>query len=323
MKQFPLSEIRLIAFIFLFLATDPAISDSRADDEAKSPPVQKYQLIEEWSVDAQGPVHLRQKEVKATYQLDVKELGLDAESRRQLQVHVSQVAVKADISAQQRKGSYDSANPPKSLSIDDHELIRPMALLGQTFVLKYDKQGVLKQVEGTEPAVRKLGELYDDHLRGSEQDLHTREFERERLSGSELIRAWADVFISPLAETDATETTGELHCTACIPSESWMRRVALPVAETIETRMNADGTATIEKTARLKDAKAVETSIGETNWKYTPSKAEKTTNVKRTSNGRVEEMSSVTTVELSTVLSLGNDIPIQMSIRHTTKLSKR
>lgn len=289
--------------------------------------VTRYQLVEEWSVAAQGPVYLRETRVKETYQLDVTDQGVDSEAKRRLQVRFVQVAVEADVPAQKRKGSFDSEHAPTDLTVEHHELVRSIALSGQTLTLVFAPDGKLIEISGTEPVIRRLDEIYDKDLRGSEQDLHTRDFERQRLTGGELCQTWADVFMAHQPSLrdgmERREIKSEVTCNACIPSESWMRRVTLPITESIQSLPQSEGSTTVEKTAVLADSQSVETSIGGVAWKYDPRELKRTLSMQVGPDGRVDSMSSMLTAVLSTTLSLGNDIPIQMTIRHATQLSTR
>ncbi len=290
------------------------------------PQTTRYQLTEEWSVSAQGPIHLREKRVKATYHIDLIDHGMDSAEIRRLQIRFVQVAVDAEIPAQKRTGSFDSRTPPAKLVVDHHELVRPIALLGQSLQLGFRPGGILTNVDGVDAVSRRLDEMYDEFLRGSEQDLYTREMERQRIQGEELCRAWQDVFLvrhSDLAESELPqERTSEVVVIACIPSESWMRRLTLPTVQSFQVTPQSDGLVKIIKTATLAELKSELTTIGNVPWRYDPKELKGETTLTARPDGRVEMQSSSVTAVLSTTLSLGMEVPIQMTIRHSTELSR-
>jgi hypothetical protein len=310
-----------IAVLPLSIAATGAAGESA--DEAE--PV-RYKLVEEWSIAAQGPVHLREKSVKETYQLDVTNAGDDADGNRQLQIRFAHVAVEAKIPAQRRAGSYDSDTPPEEVTVDDYEVIRPMALSGQTLELVFAPDGSLTEVKGTDAVTRRLDELYDKYLRGAEQDLFTRDFERERVTSEALCRSWADVFVVRDAERNETEQQrkAEAAFTACIPTESWLCRCTAPVTETVRFAPAASNeSVTIKKTAILADSQMARGDIGGATWTWSPTELKRDTTIRFQPDGLVDNMSCTLTAVLATTLSIGNDIPIQMTIQHATELSRK
>lgn len=290
-------------------------------------PAVRYQLTEEWSVSAQGPVHLREKQIKATYQLEVTDQDAEPDGNRRLKVHFKQVAVDVNVPAQKRKGHFDSQNPPAKNNVEHHELIRPMALWGQTLELTFSPEGMLKDVAGTDTVSRRLDELYDQSLRGSEQDLHTREMERQQILAEDLCRRWAEVFMCRNSDRAVANAPPgrmtELVIIACIPSESWMKPLDLPVLETVQVRSMENGIVQVVKLADLSEPKSVRTTIGSVEWMYDPQSAKRETTLQVRRDGRIEKMNSTSTVVLATTLSLGTEIPIQMTIRHSTEMSRQ
>ena len=184
--------------------------------------VARYQLVEEWSVAAQGPVRLREKRVKTSFELDVTDLEFDSAGRRGLKIHFAQAAAEANVPAQGRHAEFDSKKPPQELGLEDHELIGPIALWTQTLRLAFAPDGNLIEISGADGASRRLDEMYDKFLRGSEQDLYTRGIERQKISGEDLRRIWSDVFVgrkSDLGSKDEPlERSSEASFMACIPS---------------------------------------------------------------------------------------------------------
>lgn len=235
-----ISAATAIGLLYAVAARPTAAADAPAQRE-----IVRYHLSEEWSVAAQGPVHLREKRVRSNFQLDATDLGVDASGQRTIELHFVQVAVEADIPAQKRMGAFDSENPPEEFALEHHELAGPIALLGQTLRLTFATDGTLTAIGGTDGASRRLDEMYDASLRGSEQDLHTRDIERRKISPEGLCRSWADVFVGHKADRTQTdqplERPAEAVFMACIPSESWMTHVAIPVAETVQFAPCADG----------------------------------------------------------------------------------
>lgn len=303
-----------------------AAGPAAAEDAPEHKRAVRYQLIEEWSIAAQGPVHLREKRVRAKFQLDVTDLGVDSMGQRRLEIRFAQVAVEADIPAQKRMGEFDSENPPEEFTLEHHELAGPIALLGQTLQLTFAPDGTLTAIGGTEGASRRLDEMYDKFLRGSEQDLHTRDIERRKISPEELRRSWADAFVGRKADRTPTdqplERSAEAVFMACIPTESWMTQVAIPVAETVRFTPRADGGAQVDKTAVMAESKFVRTTMGGVDWTYTPAEAKCETTIEIAPNGLVESINSSRTAVLSSTLSVGADVPIQMTITHSTELSR-
>ena len=298
-----------------------------AEDTAAPVKAQKYQLVEEWSVDAQGPVYLRAKSVKATYELEVTDLGTATDGKRTLEVKFVAASVHAEIPAQGREGQYDSQTADADFEVEHHELVRPMALFEQTLRLKYSSDGVLKTIEGTESAMKRLDEIYNEHLRGSEQDSNTRDLERERLSEESLRKAWSNVFLvrdRERLQTGRAERTGVASVMACIPSESWMKEVSVPVTESVTIKEQRDtGGARIEKKTVLAESKTVRTRIGDAAWKYDAATVTRETTTLVDSHGRVESLRSDLSADLASVLTLSEEIPIRMTIRHATELSKK
>lgn len=310
-----------------FLTLSIAVACAAESTAERSEPV-RCQLVEEWSIAAQGPVHLREKQVKATYQLDATDLGEDADGNRHRRIQFVHVAVEAKIPAQRREGSYDSDTPSEEVMVDDYELIRPMALSGQTLELVLAPDGSLIEVRGTDTVTRRLDELYDKYLRGTEQDLFTRDFERERITTEQLCRTWADVFVVGDADrADAEqqrERKAEAAFTACIPTESWLTRCTAPVTETVRFAPAAsDDTVAINKTAVLAESRTARGEIGGGTWTWNPTEVNRQTTIQFRPGGGVDNMSSSLTAVLATTLSIGNDIPIQMTIRHATEFSRR
>jgi hypothetical protein len=295
-----------------------------ADDP---PQPEHYELVEDWSVAAQGPVHLREKRVTATYRIDVSEQNQPSGSDRTLHVRFVDAAVNAGIPAQRRSGNFDSRKPPGKLVVEHHELIRPLSLWQQTLNLQYTPDRELQAVTGDGAVLGRLDDLYDEHLRGSEQDLYTRAFERERLGADALRRSWAALLLVPARELLPTpiprERETDVEFIACIPSESWMTTVALPLKESINVAPAPDGTFTITQSASLSRIDTVETTIGDTPWKYTPQTADRTVTLRVQPDGRVVSLSSSARTVLQTILSLGNDVPITMTIEHAHELSRR
>ena len=123
-----------------------------------------------------------------------------------------------------RSGSFDSRQVPEKLSLEHHELMRPVALWQQTFDLKYSPQHILLDVTGAESAVRRVEELYDDHLRGTEQDLNTRAFERNRLNADSLRAAWAPLFHVPVSDLppamSSLQSVTDAEFIACIEEDA-------------------------------------------------------------------------------------------------------
>ena len=262
-----------------------------------------------------------------SFQLDATDLGVDASGQRTIELHFVQVAVEADIPAQKRMGAFDSENPPEEFALEHHELAGPIALLGQTLRLTFATDGTLTAIGGTDGASRRLDEMYDASLRGSEQDLHTRDIERRKISPEGLCRSWADVFVGHKADRTQTdqplERPAEAVFMACIPSESWMTHVAIPVAETVQFAPRADGGAKVDKTAAMAESKFVRTTIGGVDWSYTPAEAKCETTIEIAPNGLVESIDSTRTAVLSSTLSVGAGVAIQMTITHSTELSRR
>lgn len=287
----------------------------------------RYLLTEEWSVSAQGPVHLREKQVKATYQLEVADQGVALNGNRRLTVHFKQVAVEANIPAQKRKGNFDSQHPPVKLNVEHHELIRPLALWGQTLTFTISPEGTLKEAAGTDGVSRRLDKLYDQFLRGSEQDLHTREIELHQVSAVDLCRRWGDLFVC--CNVDRTKVDAapgrrnEMVVIACIPSESWMKPIEIPVLETVQVTTLSEGNVQIVKSANLTEPKTVRTTIGAVAWRYDPLSAKRESTLQVRRDGRVEKLNSTSTVVLATTLSIGAEVPIQMTIRHATEMSRQ
>lgn len=287
----------------------------------------RYQLVEEWSVAAQGPVHLREKRVKATYQLEAKVLDAMADGKWPLEIRFVQVSAEAEISAQKRKGQFDSTKQSAEQSVEHHELINAIALSGQTLRLTFSPDGTLSEVTGLDPVLRRLDELYDKSLRGSEQDLNTRDIERQRLMSEELCRTWADLFVVGSADRQATEPTrqraAKATVMACIPSESWMKSVTVPVTETVRLKSEPDGRTKIETSAVLAESQLVRTMIGSAPWSYEPKEIKRETTALVCPDGLVEKRNSSLAAVLSTTLTLGQDVPVQMTIRHSTELIRR
>lgn len=321
------SRTRSLAFLIVLILNHAVASLAFTQEVPVPIPAVRYQLTEEWSVSAQGPVHLREKQVKATYQLDVMDQGAAPDGNRRLKVHFRQVAVEANVPAQKRKGNFDSQNPPTKSSVEHHELIRPHALWGQTLELTFSPECVLKDVAGTDAVSRRLDELYDQFLRGSEQDLHTREMERQRILAEDLCRRWADVFICCHADGTGADAAPprmtEMGVIACIPSESWMKPIRLPVLETVQITSMGDGVVQIVKSANLTEPQTVRTNIGSVAWMYDPQSAKRESTLQVRRDGRVEKLNSTSTVILATTLSIGADVPIQMTIRHATEMSRQ
>lgn len=287
----------------------------------------RYQLTEEWSVSAQGPVHLREKQIKATYQLEVTDLGAAANGNRQLKVRFKHVAVEANVPAQKRKGHFDSQQPPAKLNVEHHELIRPLALWGQTLDVTFSPEGTVKEIAGTDVISRRLDEFYDQFLRGSEQDLHTRGMERHQISAEELCHRWGDMLVCSNADRTAIDAAParmtEMVVVACIPSESWMQTIGLPVLETVQVTQLDDGVVQIVKSANLTEPKSVRTTIGSVAWIYYPQSAKRESTLQVRRDGRVEKLHSSSTAVLASTLSLGTEVPIQMTIRHATEISRQ
>jgi len=308
-----LCSIALLAFAF------SAVSHACADD---SQPV-RYQLTEEWSIAAQGPVHLREKRVKAIYQLDVTDLANDADGNRHRKIQFVHGAVNAEIPAQKREGKFDS-DKPDDVTVDDYELIRPMAFSGQPLELVFAPDGSLIEVQGTAAVSDRLDDLYEKHLQGTEQDLFTHDFERERVTSEALCRSWADVFVVRDADREDAEREAEAVFTGCIPTESWLCRCTAPVKETVRVSPAAsDDSITINKTTELADVQTTRGEIGGGTWTWMPTELKHETTIRSQPDGVVHEMSSTLTAVLATTLSIGNDIPIEMTIRHATELSRK
>ena len=102
-----------------------------------------------------------------------------------------------------------------------------------------------------------------------------------------------------------------------------MTRVALPVSETVQFTPLTDGGAKIEKMAVLAESKLVRTTIGGTEWSYAPQEAKCETAIEVRPDGLVKKFNASQAAVLSTTLSLGMDIPIQMTIRQSRELSRR
>lgn len=310
----------LVLAVLVLLASAPLV----AADPAQ---VAHYELQVEWSVDAQGPVHLREKHVTASYRIDVTDVSPPGRSGESLRIHFAEADIQADIPAQKRSGSFDSRQVPEKLSLDHHELVRPVALWQQTFDLKYTPQHVLLDVTGAESAMRRLDELYDDHLRGTEQDLNTRAFERDRLNADSLRTAWAPLFLVSVTDhppaMSPLQSAIDAEFIACIPSESWMATVELPLTETVTAQRTSDGLLAVTRSAVLARQDQVETTIGGIPWSYTPQEVQSLVKVDVQPDGRVQRLDSSAQAVLQTTLSLGMDVPITMTIRHVRSLKRR
>jgi len=311
-----------IAVQCLFAASGAAF----ADDGQASPVVYRYQLTEEWSIGAHGPVYLREKRVKATYDLDVAP-RVSQSGERSLELHFVRVVVEASVPAQNRSGRYDSAKPLADQPIRHHELIRPAALQDLRLSLKLDADGRLAAVTGSEAAVRRLDDLYDQFLRGSEQDQNTREFERQRLIAESLRDAWKSVFMRPRHDdtgaVSVEQSLTEARVVACIPTESWMRWVSVPVNQTVTRTAGEKGRTIVKSSASLGPAQLVETTMGDVGWSYTPEQLQFDSSQTVNAEGLVEEFKSSATGVLASTLSLGSEVPIRMTIRHQTELARR
>lgn len=302
----------------------PAVS--RPVSAGEPPQAEQYELIDDWRVSAQGPI-LREKRVVATYALEVTDVSQPGDPGRTLQVRVVDVAVDAKIPAQRRSGNLDSRRLPETLDIEHHELVRPLSLWQRRFDLTFTPENILQEVTGADEAVQRLAELYDEHLRGSEQDLYTRQIERDRLDSAALRKSWASLFLIPAGEFQESaaphEVVTEIEFIACIPSESWMTTVRLPLSESVTATQQQDGTTTITRTGELAQSETVETVIGDGSWKYAPQTAERKVMLKVRPDGRVESYNASAQTFLQSTLSIGKDVPITMTIEHSRTLSRR
>lgn len=290
---------------------------------AADPVPVRYRWIDEWSIAAQGPIYLREKCVKSTYHLDVTDLGLDSERHHRLRVQIVDVVVDAEIPAQKRRGRFDSRTAPEDFAIEHHELIGPIAMCGRSLTLRFLPGGILTEVAGTDAVSRRLDDLYDRFLRGSEQDVRTREIERECLTSNELCRKWQDAFAArSAAKMRSADGLSEATIVACIPSESWMKRITLPVVTAIEESPGDHGFTKIVATSKLADARRVQTMIGDVEWSYEPKELHGETTLTFHPDRRIEKFTSSVTTVLATTISLGMEIAIQMTIRQATELTR-
>lgn len=286
-----------------------------------------YRFVDQWTVSAEANGYVRRKEVKSTMWLTATDHGTDEKGRRSIDVLVTRVAVCVDVPAQKRKAEIYSDDEQTVEKLAAYELARPIAFLGQTVRLIFEPDGRLSQVEGTDRLCKRLDELYDRDFRGSEEDLLTREIERELLGELALCEAWTAAFVAHVPAALRTKGQAREACerrlTACVPSESWLRRIAAPLARSSTLQIEHDGHARLHQTMTLQDAKRIEAQIGPCKWSYEPVEATGETTVDLLPGGVVESMNSDLSVSLSSSLTLdGRDIPLKMTIAHAAEIAK-
>lgn len=283
---------------------------------------------EEWRVTSSANGYVRRESLVVDSLLRLSLPSPQPESGdRKVDVLTERVEVHVDVPGQKRTAHFDSVNGTLETPLSAFELIRPVSLLQSKLTFSFNPQGQLQKVEGTEPVIRRINELYDRDLRGSEADLHTREYSVALCSPSYLRQVWSDLICTPgvasleipsNSSPSSSDTTSiELPALACIPSESWLQLIHLKVRPTITKTKTESGKTSLTRSYDFLHFNEIKTEIGPAPWSYELKIGTASTRILFDDKHFVEEADKQFRIELNTTLSLNDrEIPVFMVIEH-------
>ncbi|MCA9097604.1 MAG: hypothetical protein KDA36_04435, partial [Planctomycetaceae bacterium] len=239
----------------------------------------RRKLHEEWRVTATANGYVRRESliVDSIIRLSTPFEQPDS-GERKIDLLTEQVKVQVDVPAQKRTAQFDSGTDTPDTTLTAFELVRPVAFHQRKLTLSFNPNGTLTEIEGTEPVIRRINEIYDRDLRGSEADLHTREYSAALSSPSYLRQVFSDLICTPGAaplDTSSNSslalsglTSIELPALACIPSESWLQLIHLKVRPTITNTKTESGKTSLTRSYDFLHFDEIKTEIGPVPWSY-------------------------------------------------------
>jgi len=288
----------------------------------------RRKLREEWRVTATANGYVRRESLIVD---SILRLSLPAEQPasgvRKIDLLTEQVKVQVDVPAQKRTAQFDSDTDTPDTTLTAFELVRPVAFHQQKLTLSFNPNGTLTEIEGTEPVIRRINELYDRDLRGSEADVHTREYSTALSSPSYLRQVFSDLICTslsgPLDPTfESTPSASdppsiELPALACIPSESWLQLIHLKLRPTLTKTKTESGKTSLTRSYDFLHFDEIKTEIGPAPWSYELKIGTASTRILFDDKHFVEEADKQFRIELNTTLSLNDrEIPVFMVIEH-------
>lgn len=321
------------SFIFQLISITILFSSATAAPPESETLIGRRSLREEWRVTASANGFVRKESVAVdtVLRLSAPANQSDREKHR-INLVTEKINVQVDVPAQKRAASFDSNSNSYDTPQTAFELIRPVAFHKQSLVFDFDQFGVLVKVGEVDPILRRINELYDRDLSGSEADLYTRDFTISLASPDYLRQVWQDLIFASIPVEDqhpstqglssqGDQTPSEVPALACIPSESWLQLLQLKVrlvSETSEAEKN--GTLSLRRYEFLPFS-SIKSEIGPSPWNYELKAGEASTRMIFGKDRLIEESEKQYRIELNTILFLNDrEIPVFMVIEHLWRI---